>query len=81
MKLSKLALTPEGTIQAIVVTTNAENLPEVVVRSLTTDELRKVVDTYNAVAEAAEGSNGLPYMMTFQLLKDEDVPEPVETFV
>ena len=47
------------------------------VRSLTPEELKKVVDTYNAVADAAEGSNHLPYMMTFQLLKESDIAEPV----
>lgn len=76
MKLSKLAIDNEGNLAAIVVT-NVNCLPEVIVRPLTTTELRKVVETYNAVAEAAEGSNGLPYQMTFQLLKDEAVAEPV----
>ncbi|GEM_PF-4889183 len=47
------------------------------IRSLTTEELKKVVDTYNAVADAAEGSNHLPYQMTFQLLKESDIAEPV----
>ena len=47
------------------------------VRSLTPEELKKVVDTYNAVADAAEGSNHLPYQMTFQLLKENDIAEPV----
>jgi len=78
MKLSKLAVDRDGNLAAIVVT-EVNCFPEVVVRPLTTEELRKVVDTYNAVAEAAEGANGLPYQMTFQLLKDEDVAQPVET--
>ncbi len=47
------------------------------VRSLTIEELKKVVETYNAVAEAAEGSNHLPYQMTFLLLKESDIAEPV----
>ncbi len=49
------------------------------VHPCTLDELRKVVDTYNAVADAAEGSNNLPYQMTFQLLKESDIAEHVQT--
>jgi len=47
------------------------------IRALTKEEFQKVVDTYNAVADAAEGSNHLPYQMTFQLLKETDIVEPV----
>jgi len=77
MKLSKLVATPEGVLQKIVVTKSIEGLPLVAVTPLTVEEIRKVVDTYNTVLEAAEGANGLPYQITFQLLKEEDVAEPV----
>ena len=73
MKLTRLAVTPNGEITAIIVTANDGNPPELIIRPLTTDETRKVVEVYNAVADTAEGSNHLPYQMTFQLLKDEDI--------
>lgn len=79
MKLSKLAIGNDDALAAIVVTSVIGDEIDLIVRPLTAEELRKVVDTYNAVAEAAEGSNGLPYQMTFQLLKNEDLAEPVET--
>jgi hypothetical protein len=77
MKLSRLAVNPDGVLQTIRVTTDETGLPTVTVIPTTTEELKQVVETYNAVAEAAEGSNNLPYQMTFQLLKEEDIAEPV----
>jgi len=79
MKLSKLAVGTCCNHPAIKVIVVESGPLGVEVRTITEEELRKVVDTYNAVAEAAEGANGLPYQMTFQLLKDEDVAQPVET--
>jgi hypothetical protein len=77
MKLSRLAVTPEGVFQTIHVTTDEAGLPTVTVTPTTQAALLKVVETYNAVVEAAEGSNHLPYQMTFQLLKESDIAEPV----
>jgi hypothetical protein len=68
MKLKRLVVGAQGTIFA---------KDEDTFRPCTPEELRKVADTYNAVAEAAEGSNHLPYQMTFQLLKEETIAEPV----
>jgi len=77
MKLVRLAVSTccdHPAIKAIVVDDGPLGVE---IRSLTTEELKKVVDTYNAVADAAEGSNHLPYQMTFQLLKESDIAEPV----
>lgn len=73
MRLVRLAVSTccdHPAIKAIVVD---EGPIGIEIRSLTTDETRKVVEVYNAVADTAEGSNHLPYQMTFQLLKDEDI--------
>jgi hypothetical protein len=77
MKLVRLAIDPDGDIKAIIAIPNPQGVPEVVTRYLTPQELRKVVDIYNTVADVAEGSNNLPYQMTFQLLKDEDIVNSV----
>ncbi len=77
MKLTRLAVTPNGKITAIIVTANDGNPPELITRPLTLDETRRVAEVYNAVADVAEGSNHLPYQMTFQLLKDEDIVDAV----
>jgi hypothetical protein len=75
MKLSRLAVDRDGNLAAIVVTNVIDEEIDLLVRPLTTEELRKVVETYNAVADAAEGSNHLPYQMTFQLLRETDIAE------
>lgn len=77
MKLTRLAVTPNGKITATIVTANDGNPPELITRPLTTDETRRVAEVYNAVADVAESSNHLPYQMTFQLLKDEDIVDAV----
>jgi hypothetical protein len=78
MRLIRLAVsTCSNAIPAIKAIVVDEGPNGVEIRSLTIEELKKVVDTYNAVAEAAEGSNHLPYQMTFQLLKESDIAEPV----
>lgn len=46
-------------------------------RYLTSEELQRVVDVYNAVVDITEGSNNLPYLMTFQLLKETDIASPI----
>lgn len=78
MKLTKL--TVDSNCNLVAVTARCEDITggnhQVFVRSLTGDELRKIAETYNAVAEAAEGSNNLPYQMTFLLLQDEESTEP-----
>jgi hypothetical protein len=77
MGLSRLAVDRDGTLAAIVVTNVIGEEIDLLVRPLTTVELKKVVDTYNAVADVAEGSHRLPYQMTYQLLKESDIAEPV----
>jgi hypothetical protein len=78
MRLVRLAVSTccnHPTIKAIAVDNDGPLGIEV--RSLTPEELKKVVDIYNAVADAAEGSNHLPYQMTYQLLKESDIAESV----
>ncbi len=45
MKLTRLAVTPNGKITATIVTANDGNPPELITRPLTTDETRQVIES------------------------------------
>jgi hypothetical protein len=77
MKLTRLAIGECCNHITIVKATTTTDKPHIDARYLTRKELEKVVDIYNTVAEAAEGSNNLPYQMTFQLLKEGEVAESI----
>ena len=76
MKLTKLAI-GECCNHITIVKGTVDTSEDDDARYLTREELKRVVEVYNAVALSAEGSNNLPYQLTFPLLKEDDIAEPV----